>query len=158
QSKYDVRSVARGFLQRVVEACDETCVLCLYLPTEQQMIFAEKIDSSQLLRYQLPMNTLLPLLWGASGLAILAFLPKEDIDVLYSRTGRAPASGEMRPSRKVLNAELSLIRERGYAVSHGQKIAGAVGINSPVFDAGGSVIGSFGVTVPEQRIVPAQEE
>lgn len=157
QSRHDLRSIARPFLQEVVDACDETCVLSLYLPTEGHMTFAEKIDSSHMLRYQLPMNSPLSVLWGASGRAILAYLPASEFARLYAKGQRAPASGEALPRRDVFEAELNAIRLRGYAVSRGQKIAGAVGINAPVFAADGRVVGSFGVTVPEQRITPAQE-
>lgn len=155
--RHDVRVLARPYLQRAVDACDETCVLCVYLPTEDSMIFADKVDSNQLLRYQLPLNSPMPVLWGASGRAIAAFLPKADIDRIYSRTAEAPASKQPLPPREALEAELAVIRDRGFAVSHGQKIAGAVGINAPVFDATGRVIGSFGLTIPEQRFTPGDE-
>jgi len=151
-SRQDVRRLARPILQQVVDACDETCVLGLYLPREGRMIFAEKVDSSHLLRYQLPMNSQLSVLWGASGQSIIAFLPQAETDKIYASSGPAPASKEPPPSRTELESILVSIRERGYAVSSGQKIAGAVGINAPVFDVTGRVIGCLGVTVPEQRI------
>lgn len=157
QTHLDVRSLARPFLQQVVDACNETCVLSLYQSAEGHMVFAEKCDSSQLLRYQLTLNTPLPVAWGASGRAILAFLPEEERLRLYKSTGPAPASGLKPPSLGELEAELAEVRRRGYAISHGQKIAGAVGISAPVFGAGGVVLGSFGVTVPEQRIAEADE-
>ena len=74
QSKHDIRAIALPFLRQMVDACDETCVLSLYLPSEGKIFFAEKIDSSMMLRYQLPMNTPMSALWGASGRSILAFL------------------------------------------------------------------------------------
>lgn len=156
-TRQDIRSLARPFLQQVVDACDETCVLCLYVPADRNMIFAEKIDSSQLLRYQLKLNSPMPVLWGASGRAILAHLPREDRRRIYDEAEDAPASGEKRPPIKELEAELAVIRDHGYAVSHGQKIAGAVGINSAVFNAAGTVVGSLGVTVPQQRMVATDE-
>lgn len=156
-TRQDIRSLARPFLEQVVDACDETCVLCLYVPADRNMIFAEKIDSSQLLRYQLKLNSPLPVLWGASGRAILAHLPRDERAKIYEEAGDAPASGEKRPPLDELEADLTLIRSRGYAISHGQKIAGAVGINSAVFNATGAVVGSLGVTVPQQRLVATDE-
>ena len=157
QTHLDVRSLARPFLEQVVAACDETCVLSLYLPAEGHMVFAEKCDSSQLLRYQLALNTPLPVAWGASGRSILAFLPEEERRRLFEATGAAPATGQTVSSFAALEADLAEVRRRGYALTHGQKIAGAVGISAPVFDARGAVIGSLGVTVPEQRIAEADE-
>ena len=152
QSKHDIRAIALPFLRQLVDACDETCVLSLYLPSEGKIFFAEKIDSSMLLRYQLPMNIPMSVLWGASGRSILAFLAKEDVDRIHAAEDHAPASGEPLPARRTLEKDLTAIRERGYDITYGQKIAGAVGFGAPVFGIDGKVVGSLCVTVPEARI------
>ena len=131
--------------------------LGLYLPVPRKMIFAEKVDSSQLLRYQLPMNMPLSVLWGASGLAILAYLPDDQIDAILSEEGAAPASGEPPPSRAALDRQIGKIRACGFAISYGQKIAGAAGISAPVFGANGIVVGSLGVTVQLSKLKAADE-
>lgn len=156
-AKHDIRETARPFLERVVAASDETCVLGLYLPKAKRMVFADKVDSTRLLRYQLQMNTPLSVLWGASGRAMLAFLAKADIDSVYALEGSAPASGEPLPPRSSLERELAKIRREGYAISHGQKVSGAVGITAPVFGPAGLVIGSLGVTVPQERMKRTDE-
>ena len=43
----DMRTLALPVLHEVVELCDETCFLGVYLPIPRKMIFAEKADSSQ---------------------------------------------------------------------------------------------------------------
>lgn len=153
QSKHDIRAIALPLLRQLADVCDETCVLSLYLPSEGKMYYAQKVDSSMMLRYQLPMNAPMSLLWGASGRSILAFLNKEHIDSIYAAEGCAPASGDTLPTRRVLDKELAAIRERGYDITYGQKIAGAVGISAPVFGIDGNVVGSICVTVPKTRIV-----
>lgn len=156
-ARQDVRALALPFLQEVVETCDETCVLNIYLPSEGRMFYAAKADSGHLLRYQLPMNAAVSVLWGASGRSILAYLDPADIDRIYAAEGPAPASREKLPTRRTLDRELAQVRERGYAISHGQKIAGAVGVAAPVFQAGGKVIGSLCVTAPEARMAARDE-
>ena len=152
QSKHDVRTIALPFLRKLVDACDETSVLSLYVPSDGKIFFAEKVDSSMMLRYQLPMNMPMSVLWGASGRSILAFLDKDEVTRIYAAEGRAPGSGEALPSRRTLEKELAAIRQRGYDITYGQKIAGAVGISAPVFGADGKVLGSINVTVPATRI------
>src|SRR3546814_14265980 len=78
-----------------------------------------------------------PLYWGASGKAILAFLPDDEIEQILRREGASPASGEKPPSLRARMAELREVRERGYAISEGQKLPGARGVAAPVFDAKG---------------------
>ncbi|MCK9915566.1 IclR family transcriptional regulator [Microbacteriaceae bacterium K1510] len=152
QSREDICRTARPLLQNLVSSCNETCVLSIFLRSEGKIYFAERADSNRELRYQLTMNTPVSVLWGASGRAILAFLDSETIDHIYEVEGRAPGSGEALPSRRALEKDLALIRERGYDVTHGQKIAGAVGISSPVFGVDGQVFASVCVTAPESRI------
>jgi DNA-binding IclR family transcriptional regulator len=107
-----------------------------------------------MLRYQLPMQVPMSLVWGASGRAILAFLDAAQIARIHAAEGSAPVSGEKLPARRTLDRDLAAIRARGYEVTQGQKIAGAVGIAAPVFGAGGKVLGSICVTVPDTRIAP----
>lgn len=156
-AKQDVRMLALPFLREIVDTCGETCVLNLFLPSEGRMFFAEKVDSGHMLRYQLPMNTAVSVLWGASGRSIAAFLSPDEIARIYAAEGPAPGSGEKLPARRTLDRDLAVVRQRGYAVSHGQKIAGAVGIAAPVFQASGIVIGSLCVTAPEARITSKDE-
>ena len=46
--------------------------------------------------------------------------------------------------------DLAQIRAQGYAHSRGQKIAGAVGLSAPIFNAGGA-IGALCITLPDSR-------
>jgi DNA-binding IclR family transcriptional regulator len=152
QSRDGIRTIAQPLLRQLVDACDETCVLSLYLPAEGKIFFAERVDSSRALRYLVAMNTPVSVLWGASGRSILAFLDSKTIDRIYAAEGRAPGSGEALPARRSLEKNLAAIRARGYDVTHGQKIAGAVGIGAPVFGVDAKVVGSLCITVPENRI------
>jgi DNA-binding IclR family transcriptional regulator len=152
QSKQNICSIALPFLRRVVAGCDESCLLGLYLPNDSKLYFAEKAESTRLLRYQVPMNTPLSVLWGASGLAILAYLDEREVERIYAQEKRAPASGEELPARATLDREITLLRRRGYGVTYGQKICGAVGVAAPVFRADGQVIGSLTVTIPQARM------
>jgi IclR family acetate operon transcriptional repressor len=155
QSRDDIRTIALPLLRQLVDVCDETCVLSLYLPAEGKIFFAERVDSSRALRYLVELNTPVSVLWGASGRAILAFLDSETVDRVYDAEGRAPGSGAALPARRSLDKDLAAIRERGYDITHGQKIAGAVGIGAPVFGVDAKVVGSLCITVPESRIKPA---
>lgn len=157
-ARYDVRTLAMPLLQDVVNACDETCLLGLYLPNVGKMTFAARVDSSRILRYQIPLNTQISVLWGASGRSILAFLPEEDVDRILTAESAAPASGEQLPSRQKLEKDLAEIRKHGVAFSRGQKIPGAVGIGAPVIETNGTVIGSLTATVPATDLTASKEK
>jgi IclR family transcriptional regulator, acetate operon repressor len=148
--RYDLRTIALPIMREVVAACEETCVLGLYLPTLHKITFAERVDSILLLRYQLPMNIHLSLLSGASGRSILAFLPPDQIELILQeeRAGSKKATA----SQADLVRELKTIRKRGFAVSHGEMISGAMAFAAPVIGAEGWAIASIGVTAPNERM------
>jgi DNA-binding IclR family transcriptional regulator len=156
-SKTRIAEIALPFMHAVVEECDEVCMLVLYLPAARRVMVASYVDSSNPLRYQVERFVPHSLLWGATGRATLAFLPPEVVDRAFAENDPSPVSGETLPTREAFMAELAAIRARGYAISQGQKIAGAVGIGAPIFRADGSVLGSLNITVPKVRFKPTSE-
>jgi DNA-binding IclR family transcriptional regulator len=155
-TRYDLVTLALPILREVVAEADESCVLGLYWPSQRRMSFAKCADSTRPLRYRVQLNTPLPIVWGASGRSILAHLPEEEVAHVLAEETASPGKGEALPSPEALTRELAEIRARGYAISRGQKIAGAVGISAPVFGASGKVIGSLSITIPEIRFVEEQ--
>src|SRR3546814_16357197 len=113
------------------------------------MNFGYRADGNQRLTYQNDLHRPLSLYWGASGKAILAFLPDDEIEQILRREGASPASGEKPPSLRARMAELREVRARGYAISEGQKLPGARGVAAPVFDAKG-VFGCLCMTSPPE--------
>lgn len=146
-----VRAVAMPLLEEAVRECNETAYLGLYLPRERRMMFAAACESSHPLGYRVKQNEPVSILTGASGRAILAWLPEHDLDEALAAEAEHPAVRKAVRSRKGLLEDLAQIRARGYAVTYGQRIPGAVGVFSAVFDAQGAVVGCIGYTVPEQR-------
>ncbi|CAO3437301.1 IclR family transcriptional regulator [Azospirillum endophyticum] len=150
-------TMARPVVEALAERFDETVLFGLYLRTEQAMSFAARADGSQRLRYQIDIDKPLSLVWGASGKAILAHLPKATIAAILSREGASPATGRPAPGIDQLMAELEAIRARGHAVSESEKLPDARGIAAPVFSASG-VCGCLCLTSPKQRIASASVE
>lgn len=149
--KNSLATIAQPLLREVVEKCNETAYLGVYLPRERMMMFADNCESSHSLGYRVRKNEPLSLLTGGSGLSILAYLPKEDIERAYEDSRNDAQARKAVPSRKNLETELAKVRAQGYALTFGKRISGAVGIFSPVFDRHGEVIGCLGCTIPEQR-------
>jgi IclR family acetate operon transcriptional repressor len=86
---------------------------------------------------------------------ILAYLPEPDLARVIAAAHPSPvasASGERRPPlpESEFRAHLAAIRERGWILTKGEKLPGAVGTSAPVFGAAG-IVGSLTVTIPEVR-------
>ena len=149
-SRYPLHEAASDVLGDLTERSGESSFFGVYSEQRRQMMFSLTVESSHALRYTLPQGAWLPLHAGASGLAILAFLPAGEqheiiqggLDALTSRTlvdaGR-------------LTDRLAQIRRDGYAISHGERIDGAIAIAAPVLGPTDTVIGDVGITIPESR-------
>lgn len=150
-AKVRIVDIAKPFMRAVVQDCDETCCLIRYDPAQRKVMALHAEFSSHPLRYRIELFQPHSLLWGATGRAVLAFLEPEEIDAAIQDNDASPGTGVSLPPRKSLLADLSQIRSRGYAITQGQKIEGAVGIGTPLFNSERRVIGSLCMTIPATR-------
>jgi DNA-binding IclR family transcriptional regulator len=149
-AKQPVAEAARPFMREVVDEVDETCLLGLHLPPTQRMMFAEQVESTQALRFAIPMRTPVELVWGCSGRVIVAQLPEADVRSALAKAGPSPVLGTRPPKVRDFGTELESIRFRGWDLTRGEKIADSVGIAAPVFGTRG-VLGSLSLTIPAVR-------
>lgn len=127
-SAYDeLRRLALPHLQAIRERTGETATLSLL--RGHVRVYVEQLESRHAVRQTVEVGPKAPLHLGASGKAILAFMPEE----ARPAKARSPA----------LVADLDRVRRRGYAVSRGERIAGAASVAAPVFDQRADVVGSI---------------
>lgn len=154
--KADVRAVASRHLRDLVAACNETAILGLYDRNRRQMVRVDCVESSHPLRYVFQLFHWTEVYRGASGLAILANLPEPERSVIIAEAERRGDSPWL--SRTVAETELAAVRKAGYAITHGRRIPGAVGISAAIWDHEGNVIGDIILTIPEQRMAEGNAE
>jgi DNA-binding IclR family transcriptional regulator len=147
-----LQRIAIPHLQRLATATREGTHLSLYVRERSELVTIAGVDSTHPVRYVIDMFAWRPLHVGASGRAVLAFLPAAERAAIL---GQRPARGSKSPDRSDLTQELAAIRRRGYAVTHGTRIEGAVGIAAPLFDSNGVVLGAVGIAMPSQRFDPS---
>jgi DNA-binding IclR family transcriptional regulator len=149
--------IAKPHVEKLALACGETVLLAAYGARRGQMIVIDIIDAPHPLRWVISTNQWRYVHSGATGLAILAFLPEQERREIYAK-GLERFTEETLIDAEELEREVATIRARGYAFSRGQRSKGAVGLGAPIFDAAGDVFGDVCVTIPEGRFDPAQEE
>jgi DNA-binding IclR family transcriptional regulator len=149
-NRFPLLEIARPVMREVVAETGESCLLGLYLPSTHQMMFAAHEASTDPLGYQIDLMSPVPVAWGASGKAILAFLPEPDIEEILRTSGPSPVKGIDLPVAET-RATLEQIRARGFAYSIGEKIPGSRGIAAPVFGPDRFARASLCLTIPEFR-------
>lgn len=149
-SRIDVARVGHRHLQELWRATDETVALFVPVSNGSKMC-VEEIQSRQALVYTRGAGFTEPVTVGASGKAILAFMPAGEAEA-------ALAALENEAERAALRAELAEVRRIGYRVSTGEIMGGAVAIAAPVFAGGGDVAGSVCVFGPEARLTGSNRD
>ena len=141
---------AEPLLQRLSSQFKETSILAILQREQLKMFYAGTASPADPMRYNIVLNRLESLVWGATARVLLAQLTPAEIERAVKRKERAPIDGRQL-NRAELNKSLAEIRERGFAVTHSHRTSDAVGVAVPFFDADGEVVGDFGFLIPEFR-------
>jgi len=156
-SRWPLRNIAMASMRALSEESREAVFLNLFDSARGENIGIASVETQQEVRYVIELFKWKPVHVGAAGLAVMAFLPDDERQRIIERTGLAPATPRSLSSIEALEATLETVRQRGYAITLGQRIEGAVGIAAPIFGSRQRVFGSVGISMPEQRFKPQIE-
>ncbi|HEV7265475.1 MAG TPA: IclR family transcriptional regulator [Falsiroseomonas sp.] len=155
--KTGVLRLARPVLEEVARETAETCMLGMLLPQTLTMMFVDKAPAAQPLPYEIRMHRNRSLLWGATGLCMLAWLRPQELEDVLARGELSPVNGRSPPVGAVLAERLARIRARGYAITRGEQTRGAVGMAAPVFGLQGRIVADLCITLPQARFGTGDE-
>jgi len=99
-----------------------------------------------------------PLYANAGGKAILAHVGPERLESLLDEQAFEPITKRTVTDPDVLREQLETVRERGYAIDRGERIAGFVCVAVPVLDREDTVRGAICVCGPESRMGETRRE
>lgn len=143
----DLRGRATPYMTALRVATDETVTLSSLLGRER--IYVDQLVSPHEIKMSVELGRPYPLHAGASGKAMLAFLPESTRQsILSSALDRL--TDRTLTNVRALEAELDAVRRLGTAASRSERQSGAASVAAPVFD-GQVVIGSMSVCGPEYR-------
>ncbi|MER5372833.1 IclR family transcriptional regulator [Streptomyces sp. NPDC002553] len=117
------------------------------------MIVVDRVDCDHPVRTFHTIGDTSPLHATAAGRAVLAHLPKQDIEELIAQ-GLERFSDTTPADPDELRAELDRVRTDGYAVNRNQYRPGICAIASPVLDEDGAPLAAVAVSMPESRFDP----
>ena len=147
----DLRGVAKPHLDRLALETRELVFLAVLDGAE--IIFIEKIESSQPIRYVAVVGTRRPLHCTAGGKLWLAWQPAGYLDRYLKEVGLRRYTPSTITSAAALRRELAAIRRRGYAVSNGEFLEDLTGLAVPVApSAAGPPLGAIVVAGPTFRV------
>ena len=146
--RIDVRSIARPVIEELSKATNETSTLSIR--TGFSRVYIDQVTPGRDVKMVVQLGRPVPLHAGASSKAFLAFLGPEEIEDYLSRP-LEKLTPDTVTNPKSLQGELAQIRERGYAESMGERLAGAGAVAAPVFGHDGRPEAVISVSGPVER-------
>jgi len=145
-------AAAREPMCRLRDAVDET--IHLSVPDGLRcMVMVDRVDCTQAVRTYHQVGDTSPMHATATGHAVLALLPADEIDEVITdgldRYGDATITDPQE-----LRAELERVRRDGYAVNRNQYLPDVCAIAAPIVAGSGAPVATVAISMPDSRYDP----
>ncbi len=148
----DIRTVARPYLEELMERCNETVNLAIL--DDVDVVYIDQVESKNLIIVKMlaQVGNRGPVHCTSSGKVLLAFLPEDKREEVISRLDLVKYTNETITDPDNLRKELKRVREDGYAVDWGEREEHVRCIAAPILNHEGRAIASVSISGPSNRI------
>ena len=150
RQQQDLRTLCAPYLERLRQATNET--VSLYIRMGDCRVCIEELESGQEIKYSQTVGLTAPLHVGAPGKVLLAFLPPAELEALLAALPLTAVTSHTITDYEQLLEELATVRQRGYAVSVGERSPWASAAAAPIWDWSGKPIAALSVLGPSHRL------
>jgi IclR family transcriptional regulator, pca regulon regulatory protein len=146
----ELREIAAPHLRQLTETTGHTSNLAIRDDTDVILIDRVRGRPGRYhhLEFSLHVGSRIPAYCSATGKALLAFLPRPDLDQLLKRTDLVRRGPRTMTSKKALLAELERVRRTGVAVNDEELESALRSIAAPVRSRSGEVVAAVNVAIP----------
>ena len=149
-SQLHLPRLARHSLEMLVAETGETGHLCIL--DQGEVLYLEKVEGSHTLRVPSIVGQRYPINCGASGKALIAFLPESEVDELLKKHPLRSFTRKTITTAAQLKARLQVIRSVGYSIDDEEFEEGLKCIGAPVRDYSGRVVAAISIDGPIFRL------
>jgi DNA-binding IclR family transcriptional regulator len=149
-ARLDLRERARPYLEKVVSETHETVHLCILDDTE--VVYMDKIEPARSLRMASSVGRRNPAYCTAVGKAMMAYLPSEQVEAIVRKQGLRPLTKNTITTLAELKAELTKIRNRGYAIDNEENEEGVRCVGCAVRGYTGEPVAAISISGPAFRV------
>ena len=146
----DVATVARSFLQDLVDRTQETAHLAVLDGAET--VYVAKVESRHAMRLVSHIGARVPLYCSSLGKALLAVSNDGDLERLVSQQSFEPRTPRTIAEPEALLHEVALVRERGFAVDMAENERGVHCVGAAVIGRRNEALAAVSVSGPSERI------
>ena len=147
-------NIARPVMENLRDICGEE--IALYVIEGDRRVCVDRVESLHEIAKVGPVGTYYPLHAGASGKVLLAYLPEDQRNAIIVKHSLEKFTSLTITDSNKLDKDLKDIRNKGYAVSRGEREPDAFSVTAPIWDAGGRVVASISISGPNFRLTDKQ--
>lgn len=152
KSTLSIREIARPIMTELAEKTKET--VSIHTVSGKNRVCIDSIATvSSSLRNVVQPGEQVPLVGGSGSKVLMAYMPKAAITPILASITRSTK----RPQAEML-IEFQKIRERGYAVSHGERLLGLSAVSAPIKDTNDEVSYCLTVAGPTVRVESTEKQ
>lgn len=149
--RHGLLNLAQPHLQRLADLTEDTVYLSVRV--DDRALCADQMYGEFPIRVLDPkVGDRRPLGSCAGSMALLAWLPDEQIDEILARERHSTGRDPRVPEPASLQEMIAESKTQGYTVYSGHMIPGSVGIGMPVFGSGEAPVASLSVATIESRM------
>jgi IclR family transcriptional regulator, KDG regulon repressor len=142
-------SISKRYMQQLNDQTGETITLNIVHNNKRKCI------GYMVSKHELAAITYLseysPLYAGASAKVLLAYMPEEKRNQLINEFQLEPVTQNTTTDKDHLEKQLMSIREKGFAITEGERVLGVYAISAPIRNRFNEVIASLTITIPTIR-------
>lgn len=144
----EIRELLRPVVLRLARDSGETCILAALNERRDSARVLDRAEGGQALRISLEIGHTWPLYAGALAKALLAHMPEQDVilEQALAKIGKNTITDS-----QLLEKQLEMIRQVGWAFSSEETEVGAWGVARAILDDHGLPICSIGLVAPVDR-------
>jgi IclR family transcriptional regulator, pca regulon regulatory protein len=142
----ELREIAEPHLRRLTDATGHTSNLAIRDDTD--VILIDRPGRYHHLEFSLHVGSRIPAYCSATGKALLAFLPRRDLERIVDRIDFVQRGPRTLTDKKSLLAELDQVRRTGVAVNNEELESALRSIAAPVRARSGEVVAAVNVAIP----------
>ena len=146
--RIDVRGLAREAMQRLSDQTNETATLSVR--SGWTRVYIDQVTPPRDIKMVVPLGRPFPLHAGGSSKALLAFLTREEQEA-YLEMPLARLTPLTVTDPDQLRKDLALVRQRGYAMTMGERQSGAGAVAAPVLGLDGRPVAAMSICGPVER-------
>lgn len=148
----DLVEAAHPVLQALTRETGETTFVAVLPPGHSELVYVDKVESPQRIRYSAELGERRPLYCTATGFGLFAFLEPAQREHLARTLPLTRHTRRTTTSRELLRRRLDAIHAAGVAVTVDEFVIGAGGAAAPVYGRDGRLVAACAVTGPTGRI------